>query len=168
MTGRMRMDMRIIRRKISILAFLMIIAMSLTGCMEEDDVSKVSKEWGLDLKDAESVTVIEETHGGFHGDGDTVIKVEFSDDSFSDQANEDENWNPLPLNKTLHTLIYEVCSNTLSLPDIKNGYYSFTDRYDGAENHNAGPELLERYSYNFDFGIYDSDTRTLYLCKCDS
>lgn len=32
----------------------------------------------------------------------------------------------------------------------------------------AGADILHRSSFNFDLGLYDTDTNTLYFCKLDT
>ena len=52
------------------------------------------------------------------------------------------------------------------VPEVKDGYYFLLDRQ--AEDDAAGKDILERNSFNFTFGLYDTDTNTLYCCELDT
>ena len=49
------------------------------------------------------------------------------------------------------------------VPDIQNGYYRLIDRHSDRET-----DILDRYSFNFTVGLYDTDNNTLYFCELDT
>ena len=51
----------------------------------------------------------------------------------------------------------------MELPEIQNGYYRLIDRHSDTDT-----GILDRYSFNFTLGVYDSDTNTLYCCEVDT
>ena len=53
------------------------------------------------------------------------------------------------------------------VPELQTGYYCLLDRQ--AETRQAEtPDLLKRPSFNLTIGLYDAETKTLYLCKLDT
>ena len=84
-----------------------------------------------------------DTHGGFHGDGQSLTVWKFDDNSILEQILTDPDWKELPMTDNLEALLYGVVYDTgLSiteigpcvdfseeqLPQIQNGYYYFVDR----------------------------------------
>lgn len=49
------------------------------------------------------------------------------------------------------------------VPEIQNGYYLLIDRHSDTKSN-----ILERGSFNFTVGLYDTDNNTLYCCKLDT
>ena len=48
-----------------------------------------------------------------------------------------------------------------------NGYYRLIDRQIKM-GEASGADILHRNSFNFDLGLYDADTNTLYFCRMDT
>lgn len=140
---------------------------------EEKIVSKA-----LDLP-IENATVKEslETHGGFLGDGETFIALSFPDGSLAEKIKAKPGWEPLPLSRRLHTLLYgsqyysspfqdEEGSSRFS--NVTNGYYYFVDKQNSVENPHDDTNLFSRGSRNVIIAVYDADTSTLYYCEYDT
>ena len=94
------------------------------------------------------------------------------DGSLLEQIRTDGRWRPLPMDKTTRILAYGYDDGTTSigpylgevaLPEIQNGYYRLIDRHSDTDT-----GILDRYSFNFTLGVYDSDTNTLYCCEVDT
>ncbi len=145
---------------------------------------EVISDLGLDVRCGTTVTSLD-NHGGFLGDGLTFISVVFPDD-YADAVMSDgtfantEKWSPLPLTRELSVLAYgdetqNKCPSIVAenlgealIPEIKNGYYCFIDRYNISDEKTGDKNILERYSQNFTLVIYDSDTHTLYYAELDT
>ncbi len=130
-------------------------------------------------------TIVEnvDTHGGFHGDGESLTVWKFDDNSMLEQIQADFDWEELPLTENLEALLHGVVyDNGLSvnqvgpyvdfseeqLPHIQNGYYYFVDRQAESEQQHSDAQVMERASFNFSIAIYDTDTDTLYYVEVDS
>ncbi len=134
-----------------------------------------AKALGLDLSGGREISNYD-THGGFHGDGTTCIAYRFDDDAVLGEIERSSAWSEFPLDDTVRVLVYGLSDGTAQIgpmlndnaghpivPEIRNGYYRLIDRQ---EDTTTG--ILERYSFNFTLGLYDTDTNTLYFCKLDS
>ena len=120
------------------------------------------------------VLVKDDSHDGFHGDGETRITIVYDRDVFSEAP---EHWQPLPLSEDA-AAVHAFCKNAWTAGEafykdtrgVTNGYYFFRD--DGylerSDNPYSAAEVMGRYSYNFVFAIYDSDTFTLYYYELDT
>ncbi len=172
-------------KKPAILLFISIFALaSLCGCTT-NTTQIVSNGLGINVSGGEEISYTDD-HGGFHGDGTTFIALRFSDDEVLDEIRESGEWNAFPLDETVEALIYgtEYVSedgkewsqngpyvtdddfNPL-FPEVENGYYRLIDRYDPSSDE-AESDILDRYSFNFTLGIYDTDTDILYYCEFDT
>ena len=71
----------------------------LTGCFSESINKRISRSLGIEIPKDIKIEY-EDTHGGFHGDGETVAVVEFNNSIGEDIQSEmlnNEDWNKLPL-----------------------------------------------------------------------
>lgn len=124
-------------------------------------------------------TVVEEqdTHGGFHGDGSYYLILDCSD-NIEAALQIVEGWNALPLSETLSLVMYGGERDSVGysynlaqeahMPEVENGYYSFTDRHPEAEDDTDDGQLLSRSSFNFTLAVYDTDTNRLYYFEFDT
>lgn len=132
----------------------------------------MEKDLGVDIP-SDSVIDYEDTHGGFHGDGELYVKVEFPKDFAMSQLN--QYWKRLPVPTGISLFIfggdyngvhYEYGDDRMKpAGKITNGIYFFEDRADYPSKSNS---FLERPSHNFTFAIYDFEENTLYFYKYDS
>lgn len=161
-----------------------------SGCTS-DNIKQLDREVeitsavGIGVTDGE-YTEIYESHGGFHGDGVTYSKVQFSDDSALKDIKKSEHWKELPLSDNVAALLYGVTmeedgavesigpyitnddGNALA-PKVENGYYFFMDRQtDEDEDIYDDSSVLGRSSYNFTVAVYDTDTDTMHYFKLDT
>ncbi|NLL63925.1 MAG: hypothetical protein GX241_06835 [Ruminococcaceae bacterium] len=156
-----------IKRIISIALVVLIIVMSLSACGYDDVITRWSNESGVDISGGEQVSA-EDTHGGFHGDGHTLLEIKYSDDKVLDAIKENDNWKELPLSENLNDCVYESLSSVVKIPKIENGYYYFHDRHSDSKDKFDDTDLLERPSLNFTLLMFDSDNNTLYLLEFDT
>ncbi len=172
-----------IRKKWNIISLIMVLLLIMTGCHAEKTysvLSEISKTIGVDVSAGEMISE-SNSHGGFHGDGDTVVVIQFADNSFSKQIEETEEWNTMPLTENLTALVYGVQTEgssvgpmihsgdgTPAIPEVENGYYYFRDRHYQSTDPTDDSGVLGRASYNFTMAIYDTDSQILYYMELDT
>lgn len=133
---------------------------------------KVSRELGLDVPDSGEVQRRDDTHGGFHNDGETYIQIRFNEDSGTvlEQIEDSSEWTALPLLEELRTLGEYM--NEVWLPtdeELGEGYYWFLDRHSKAEDRGDYVDTLERRSsFNFTLAFYSINEKTLCFCMLDT
>ncbi len=154
-------------KRIMRLFLCLIFTLCISGCGKEDELKDFSKQCAIDLAWGDIISS-EDTYGEFHGDGYSVTIVQYSDGSVCEEMEESEYWHSLPLPENLQTFVYQPYDDGISIPEVKNGYYYFYDRHPEAANPYDDAELLNRYSLNFTFAIYDLDSNILYLCRYDT
>lgn len=122
-----------------------------------------------------------ETHGGFHGDGESFLQLALYTEhaaEFEKQLAVAEGWAPLPLPEELQTLLwggsfggvtYGPCTSAeeIQLPQAAAGWYFFLDRRQVASPESL-KQLLNAPSHNFTVGIYDKESQTLFLYALDT
>lgn len=137
----------------------------------------VGEQLDLDLSSAE-LTGFRDTHGGFHGDGETVAVIVLP----RDVAMEAEDrmrygtpwWKPLPLTQDLsrvlygdgeHLPLFADDGGEPLLPGIKTGWYYF---YDEQGHPYIEESVYDRASCNFTLAVYDPAHYTLYYFDLDT
>ena len=134
-----------------------------------------SRTLGVNLTDGHTVEE-EDTHGGFLGDGTGCIALSFPDGRLEEQLAADPAWHSLPADETVQTLVWGTQDEGASIspcltdsegaplvPAVQAGYYRLIDRHSDTQT-----PILERGSFNFTVGVYDSDARILYYCELDT
>ena len=121
--------------------------------------------------DAFIVVDQQDSHGGFHGDGQLYLILDCSENP--EQARElVVDWKPFPLSDTLQLAMYAdngyKFAEDAHWPVIENGVYKFVDRNSESKNPSDDTQLLDRYSLNFTIAAYDLDTNTLYYFEIDT
>ncbi len=173
------------KRCISIISIGLLVICSFTACSGNDPQEIVSKGLGIDVSDGEGVSYTDD-HGGFHGDGATFIALRFSNDNVLEEIRESGEWSAFPLDETVEILLYGteyesedgtefiqygpyVTDDDFNpiFPKVENGYYRLIDRYEPSPDEEE-TDILDRYSYNFTVGVYDTDTDILYYCEFDT
>lgn len=128
---------------------------------------------GVDL--AGGTTVKEEdTHGGFHGDGETTLILTFVGEertALEGEIAQADGWKALPLTENLNRVVYEerfgdLCEDVPQ--DLTDGWYCFLDRHSQAEDPADDSGLFGRASYNFTLAIYDGESGVLYCYEVDT
>ncbi len=163
---------RAINIPMSMIALLLVICFSACGAERATDV--VARSLNLDVSNAEELSYTD-SHGGFHGDGTTYIALKFEDDTMVEQLKETDSWRSFPLDETVQTLVYGIEDETSKtgpflsdesgnplVPEIQNGFYLLID------HQSDQTDILERASFHFTVGLYDTDTNTLYFCELDT
>lgn len=168
-------------------AFCVIFAVLLAGCFSacssDSETDDISNTLGIDMTDG-TVVSSEDTHDGFHGDGDTYTEISFDDDSgaaLADAMANNDDWRAFPLSDNLQAVVYgRVDGDTQYgpyitdddgasiIPQIEHGYYYFYDRHSESSNPKDDTKLLNRYSMNFTIALYDTDNNELYYYELDT
>lgn len=150
-----------------------------TACSSSNPIEKISETLGVDLS---SATILQsmDSHGGFHGDGDTYVKISFDDDegkSFVKELETTTGWNELPLTDNLNTIVYgtEIVgpyatndNGETYFPFVSNGYYFFIDRHSESKNIKDDTNIIKRASFNFTIAIYDINNHVLHYYELDT
>ena len=106
----------------------------------------------------ENTIVLEEwdNHGGFHGDGETFVKMSCAEGF---EENLDSSWKALPLEDDAYRYFYEWGgvfehpeTDEKVIPEVENGYWYFKST--GA--------------MNWEFALYDCDENILYFYIFDA
>ena len=134
---------------------------------------QISIDLQLNVKSA-SVLYEKDTHGGFLGDGTTLVALQLRETAMAAKLAEQPNWRALPLPEILYKEVYDNFffrseeGDPLVQP-VENGYYFFLDRHSMAEDIFDPSGLMEeRYSSNYTIGIYDADENILYYLELDT
>ena len=112
-----------------------------------------------------------DTHGGFHGDGEALIKVYFSykqAEKFIRKIDKNIHWNKLPMKDILQTCLNNNITDGISVPIIENGYWFFLDRHIKATNKYNYYDMFDRASSNYSIAIFDIDSNVLYIYSLDT
>lgn len=148
-----------------------------------DNLRKVRK-WGeetsgLDLTDGLIRQFI--YRHGWMGDGDTLFVMTFTPEQGAELERsmaQTNGWHRFPTHELINRIFFHKGSycRDLSgknyLPSVENGWYFFRDMFNvqhGEDDENQwNLDGRAHLPGNFDAGIYDSDTCTLYLFEFDS
>lgn len=126
----------------------------------------------LDLSgDYDTVEFFDDTHGGFHNDGETCIQLRYRIDPPQHQIRTSEDWQSLPASEDLQKLLQASVQHDENLEQAlaaENGYFWFTDRHTDAVDKRNAEAALARGSFNYVFAIYDADDATIYFFKVDT
>lgn len=155
---------------------MLCLCLLLAACAPSDPLDEVSAELGADLSTG-TLVYTDDSHGGFHGDGVTVIQIVIPELSIP----QNDYWHPFPLSENLSRAFYGESgeSSTVKplftdeagrtvLPQIENGCYFFRDRHSQSADPSDDSALFSRFSWNFTAAVYDFDTGTLFFFKIDT
>ena len=165
-------------KKLGWIGIVLVFVFSLAACGSQEPQEIVSEALGVDASTGSTMSSMD-THSG-NGDGTSFVVLHFDGDEMIKQIKADAAWQPFPLDETVQTLVYGVSDATSSIgpfltdedgkalvPEIENGYYRLIDRQ-VEEDTATGADILNRASFNFTVGLYDTDTNTLYCCELDT
>lgn len=158
------------KKVISAVCIIVVLAFLLGSCGYNDYRSKISKALGIDIPSGAPMKSVD-THGGFNGDGATWVSVGFtSDKNPTEQIKNNHDWKPLPLDEVADVLAHDLKiqlddGEATLMPEVENGYYIVIDRH---SEKNENDDILGRTSYNFTIAIYDTDANILYYCEFDT
>ena len=147
--------------------FLTSLLLLFPGCRKADPLDALSEQLSLDLSGAEQLYE-EDSHGGFHGDGESLTVLRLSAAPDFAQA---EGWSTLPLPKSLSQAVYGDGSHQALLdgfPESEDGFYWFYDRHSGSTDPQDPSDLWKRPSFNFSLALYDSESQQLYYAEFDT
>lgn len=118
-------------------------------------------------------TVKFDTHGGFHGDGDSYIIFSYENDFLEEQIKQDVHWRELPLNENLVELLRYVDESDFDysrkmIPEVKHGYYYFYNRIENVKNKYNESDVFKKGAFNFTVGVYDIDKNQLHIIEVDT
>lgn len=120
---------------------------------------------GLDLDHGE-VNRLTDTKGGFFGEGDVLLELQYSQKDYQDiedQIPAQKYWNKLPMEKELSEYLLG-----LDFEFPQNGYYLFYDRHSEVKSHYDYKEMKRRHSIDFSIIILDNDTQKLIYIEEDT
>ncbi len=176
------------KRKFSARAALfpaLLSAAVLAGCAAPPAEASLGKALGLDLAGC-TVCMDSDTHGGFHGDGETAATLTWADSSSVEaQIAQSSAWQPLPLPEELTAVFYGYTyeedgwsygwgplavdeDGAPLFPAVENGYYFFLDRHSESAAPESPADLWDRASFNFTAALYDADRGALYYYALDT
>ena len=168
------------KRLLCILLPLCLLCMA--GCSKSGSLTEeISKTVGVDLSSAEYATRVD-THGGFHGDGNTIVTISVPSESILAEIQNSSAWHSLPFTENLTAIVYGLTdgnssigpyitvddSHTPAVPEITNGYYFFLDRHSQSTAPHDDTNILSRASFNLTIAVYDCDTEILYYLEFDT
>lgn len=165
------------------LAATALLLAGLAACKAKTPQALASEMLNMDLSAGSEVSSYD-THSGIQGDGVSCIVFQFDDNSILEQIQANDAWHPLPVDQTTQILVYGISgktgetswqigpyltddSGTPLVPEVRNGYYFLLDRQ-AEDGKAAASGILNRNSFNFTFGLYDTDTDILYCCELDT
>ena len=147
---------------------------TLSACTSMNKQNEISKQLSIDVSQATQVSNYD-THSG-NGDGTTCIVLNFQNENVLKEIEANPDWKRFPLDETAQILAYGYEDKTSQIgpfvtndkgenliPEIENGYYILVDRQS-----NQTDNILDRGSFNFTLGIYDTENNNLYFCKLDT
>lgn len=140
----------------------------LAGC-SGGPVKELSVALGVDLS-AGAVVRQTDTHGGFHGDGETYLELTFDETAgaaLEGELAQSEHWRSLPMGGTLKSTLAGN-EQSKAMTGTETGYWYFRDRHSGSTDPDDDSGLEGRGSYNFDAAVYDAQARTLYYYVLDT
>lgn len=145
------------------LALILLLALLLGACGEKQTArERVGEALGLDLSWAELMSE-NDTHGGFHGDGITIIQLRVGD--ISGFLEGKEGWHELPLDPEHPVYGYIIGSFP---EDCDTGKWYFYDRHSKASDPYDSSQLNKRHSMNFTAAVYNSESGVLNYYEFDT
>lgn len=114
-----------------------------------------------------------DSHGGFHGDGESLVKIFFNTEQakkFESEINSNKHWRKLPMSDRLQNCVSLYTEEGMNMPVIKNGYWFYLDRHSDADNRYDENERYEeeRASRNYSVAVYDNNEKILYFYEIDT
>ena len=158
-----------------VFAALMALLMGLSGTgltLEEE----IAETLGVQAQTGE-IVYADDSHAGFHGDGEAFVILEFEeDDELIRSVEENARWHALPMNEAERLLVYGGRKDgvfhgavvSALVPEVEEGWYRLIDRHHLAGDEADAEQMMERYSYNLTLGIYDAARKRLYYVEVDT
>lgn len=112
-----------------------------------------------------------DTHGGFHGDGETFVKIYLSDkqtQKFISKINKNLHWQELPMPKLLQNCASNSIDEGIEIPFVNNGYWFFLNRQSKVTDKYNYNEIVNIASSNYSIAIFDTASNVLYYYALDT
>ena len=114
-----------------------------------------------------------DSHGGFHGDGESLSKVYFNVEqahNIENEINANKHWKKLPMPERLQNCVSLYAEEGMNMPIVENGYWFYLDRHSEADNKYDENERYEekRASRNYSVAVFDTDENILYYYELDT
>ena len=137
-----------------------------------DLLQNISDSIGINVTNA-AVLTAGESHGGFHGDGETMAKLILSEAAAANiemNAASQPGWHDLPMPEELQQAcaLFTDENGSAFVPDISGGMYYFFDRHSRSMDPYDPASLHGRASYNFTLAVYDAEANMLYFMELDT
>ena len=153
------------KRFLTFVAVLLAVLYALSGggrSGADRDLFRIGRALGLDLS-AGTLLRIEDSHGGFHGDGLTRAEIEL--DGLSERLAGAPGWRVLPMSQNAARAVGVFGAEGAA---AKEGWYYLYDRHSESSDPYDDTDLCSRASWNFTAAIYDSRQGRLYFYKFDT
>lgn len=139
---------------------------------EPGRLQTISDTIGIDVTDAVVLTA-GETHGGFHGDGETIAKLILSEEAAANIETFSVGmpcWRSLPMTEDARKLcdLFTDEGGAAFVPDVQEGLFYFFDRHSQSLAPYDMSDVHGRASYNFTLAIYDAENAILYFMELDT
>lgn len=111
------------RNRFTYLLLLTFLVFTLMGCKADNTdnfLKELSQTLGVDVSSGEILTQSDD-HGGFHGDGSTVVEIRFADTGLAEQIEGSADWTSFPLTDNLTALIYGLHTEESSIGPMIHG-----------------------------------------------
>lgn len=134
---------------------------------------KISK----DLNSSIPITLefeYKDSHHWFLGDGATIAKAKLEDDDIIKIMEKSKReWLKTPIPIEIQERVYgnefnEALIQDALIPEVKNGYWTFLDRYRLDNGLETEPNVYYENTGNYSLGVIDLDNNILYYIKFDS
>jgi len=159
-----------------VLPILFLLAL-VQGCDAWETKKEISRSLGIDVSCGEIMDVWD-THGGFHGDGFSVVTLQDPEGCIYAEILGSGQWRSFPLSGSVMTLLYGMAEegphegrtsgDALPIPRVTNGCWYFRDRHYECTDPGNDSMLFARASINCTVAVYDMDTGTLYYMEYDT
>lgn len=171
-------------RKKYLLGLVLILALAcfFTYYMKKENQDKraFNKIVGIKLPVNHQILLDEDTHRGFHGDGERKIILQLTQEqqnAIENDVQNNSNWQPLPLTGNTYILAYGGSVGNTSygyeflkewVPETSKGAFLIRNR-DPITSKRFPRDIFpnNKYSFNFDFVLWDQSLRILYLYQSD-
>ena len=143
------------------------------GAAEDKDIFQtVSDLIGIDITDSYIVQATD-THGGFHGDGETAVKFVLRNAAAANLEQMSVNkagWHDLPMPDEIQKLcsLFTDDNGNPLISSVPEGIYYFYDRHNQSTDPYDYQSVHGRASYNFTLIIYNKRAQMLYYLELDT
>ena len=158
------------------LFIITVLILLLTACKPHFNTSDYLKE-KIDLDVSKCIILRDNDDHNIFGLGETIIELncKYDRENIEKQI---KNYNKLPLSDNLQYIMYKEekeeeneelyhLAKNNKIPEIKDGYYYFINRYNKRELKYDDKDIFEDLSLKFTLVLYDNKTSTLYYYEYD-